>query len=91
MSNIGRLETTYQQAYEDPGQWFQSRFEELYLLFTREIALIAEKTLKQISIILPLPPMVLNVPKAWYWPLRNTIIEFTYHLNIRRTSLVVSD
>ena len=89
MSNIGRLQITYQQAYEDPGQWFHSRFEELNLLFTREVALIAQET--QISISLPLPPMVQKVPVAWHWPLRNTIIDFTFYLNIRRTSAIVSD
>ena len=91
MSNIGRLQTTYQQAYEDPGQWFYSRFEELNLLLTREVVLIAEETLRQISISLPLPPMVLKLLEAWYWPLRNTIIDFIFHLNIRRTSSIVSD
>ena len=64
MSNIGCLQTTYQQAYEDPGQRFHSRFEEQNLLFTREVALIAEETLKQIFISLPLPPMVLKVPEV---------------------------
>ena len=91
MFNIGRLQTSYQQAYEDPGQWFYSRFAELNLLFTREVALIAEEKLRQISISLPLPPISLKVPEAWYWPLRNTIIDFTFHLNIRRTSSIVFD
>ena len=35
-SNIGRLQTIYQQAFEDPCQWFHSRFEELNLLFTEK-------------------------------------------------------
>ena len=91
MSNIGRLQTTYQQAYEDPCQWFHSRFDERNWLFTREVALIAEETLRSISISLPLPPMVLKVTETWYWPLRNTIIDFTFHLNIQRTSSIVSD
>ena len=91
MANIGRLQTTYQQAFEDTGQWFYWRFEELNLLFTREVALIAEETLRQISISLPLPPIVLKVPETWYWPLRNTILDFTFHLDIQRTSSIVSD
>ena len=78
MSNIGRLQTTYQQAYEDPGQWFLSRFEERNWLFTRKVALIAEETLRSISISLPLPPMVLKVPESWCWELRNTVIGFTF-------------
>ena len=83
MSNIGRLQTIYQQAYDDPGQWFHSRFEERNWLFTREAALIAEEILRSISISLPLPPMVFKVPETWYWPLRNTIIDFTFYLNIQ--------
>ena len=66
MSNIGRLQTTFQQAYEDPGQWFHSQFDERNWLFTREVALIAEETLRSISISLPLPPMVFTVPESWF-------------------------
>ena len=53
MSNIGRLQTTNQQAYKDFGQWFYSRFEERNWLFTPEVALIEEETLRSISISLP--------------------------------------
>ena len=91
MSNIGRLQTTYQQAYEDPGQRFQSRFEERNWLFTREVALIAEETLRSISISLTLLPMVLKVPESWVLELRNTVNHFTFHLNIQRISSIVSD
>ena len=91
MSNIGRLQTTYQQAYEDPGQWVHSRFEERNWLFTREVALIAEETVRSISISLPLPPMVLTVPESWVWELRNKVIDLTFNLNIQRISSIVSD
>ena len=82
MSNIGRLQTTYKKAYEDLGQWFHSRFEKRNWLFTREVALIAEKTLRSMSISLLLPPIVLKVLKSWFQQLRNTVIDFTFHLNI---------
>ena len=55
MFNIGRLVTIYQQAFADHGQWFHSRFEEQNWLFIREVTLIAEDTLMQISVSLPLP------------------------------------
>ena len=65
MSNIGRLQTTYQHTFEDPGQWFHSRLEKRNWLFSREVAFIAKETLRSIFISLPFPPMVLKVPKSW--------------------------
>ena len=35
--------------------------------------------------------MVLTVPVSWVWELRNTVIDFTFHLNIQRISSIVSD
>ena len=33
--------------------------------------------------------MVLKVPESWFWPLRNTVIDFTFHLNIQIISSIV--
>ena len=35
--------------------------------------------------------MVLKVPKSWFRPLRNTVIDLMFHLNIHRIASIVYD
>ena len=43
------------------------------------------------SVRLPLPPMVLKVPKNWNKQLKNKIINFSFYIEIIRSSILSDD
>ena len=57
----------------------------------KSIAIHDRETTQIISIRFPLPPMILKIPENWNYELKDKIIDFSFYIEIIRTSSVIED
>ena len=89
--HINRFHSDYMRAIDTTGQWFQILLEQREWQYDKQIILSDNDDTRKILISLPLPILVLKVSAEWFWPLRNKIIDYTFHMKIERITNLNDD
>ena len=91
MPNIITLQTNYLKSNTESGLWMRERFELNSWNIGKSIAIYDSENTRVISVLFPLPPMVLKVPKNWNTQLKYIIIDFSFYIEIIRSSTLSDD
>ena len=78
ISHISQFSTEYNRAHHNIGQWYLSRLEEQNWQYLKQVFINERDDTRNITISLPLPPMVIKVPINYNWELRETLIDYSF-------------
>ena len=76
ISHISQFSTEYNRAHHNIAHWYLSRLEERNWQYLKPVFINDRDESRNITISLPLPPMVIKVPINYNWELRNTLIDY---------------
>ena len=91
ISNIIGLQTNYLKSDNEASSWLRNIFDLHSFNIAKSIVIYEVDNTRVISLRFPLPPMVLKVPEKWNKDLRNIIIDFSFYIEIIRTSSFSDD
>ena len=91
IANINPLLTDYSRSSHDINLWMRERLELNVWNIGKSIAILDRETTRVISIRFPLPPMILKIPEYWNSQLKDKLIDFSFYIEIIRTSSVIDD
>ena len=91
MPNIIGLQTNYLKSDNEASTWLRNVFDLYNFNIGKSIVIYEVDNTRVISVRFPLPPMVLKVPEKWNRNLKNIIIDFSFYIEIIRTSSVLDD
>ena len=90
-SHISQFSTEYNRAHNNIGQWYLSRLEERNWQYLKQVSVNERDESRNITLSLPLPPMVMKVPINYNWELRNTLIDYSFRLSVTRYTNIFED
>ena len=91
MPNIITLQTNYLKSNTEAGLWMRERFEFNYWNIGKSIMIYDSENTRVMSIRFLLPQIVLKVPENWNKQLKNIIIDFSFYIEIIRSSTLSDD
>ena len=89
--HISQFSTEYNRAHHNIGQWYLSRLEERNWQYLKQVSVNKRDESRNITLSLPLPPMVMKVPINYKWELRNTLIDYSFRLSVTRYTNIFED
>ena len=89
--NIITLQTNYLRSNIESGSWMRERFELNSWNIGKSIAIYDSENTRVMSVRFPLPPIVLKVLENWNKQLKNIIIDFSFYIEIIRSSTLSDD
>ena len=91
ISHISQFSTEYNCAHHNIGQWYLSRLEERNWHYLKQVSVNERNESRNITLCLPLLPMVMKIPINYKWELRNTLIDYSFRLSVTRYTNIFED
>ena len=86
-----QFSTEYNRVHHNIWQWYLSRLEERNWQYLNQVSVNERDESRNITLSLPLPPMVMKLPINYNLEQRNTLIDYSFRLSVSRYTNIFDD